>query len=66
MKSKEEIIEKADWTREQIRNLKEMLNNREVNKYDENIYEVIYHFSDQLNLLKWVLNEDQPEDKKSD
>lgn len=66
MKSKEEIIEKADWTREQIRNLKQMLNNREVNKYDENIYEVIYHFSDQLNLLKWVLNEDQPEDKKSD
>lgn len=61
MRTKQEIQEKADWVREQIRMLKEMLNNRTINKYDENIYEVIYHFSDELNLLKWVLKEDQNE-----
>lgn len=61
MRTKQEIQEKADWIREQIRMLKEMLNNRTINKYDENIYEVIYHFSDELNLLKWVLKEDQNE-----
>lgn len=66
MKSEAEIRAKADWVRGQIQALKDMLNNRNFNKYDENIYEVIYHFSDELNLLKWVLNEDQPEQRAGD
>lgn len=61
MRTKEEIQEKAEWCRLQIRQLKEMIANRKMDKYNENLQDAIYHFADELTLLKWVLKEDQNE-----
>lgn len=61
MRSRAEIEERANLLRQQIRYLKDMLNGNTVHQYQDSIYEVIYHFSDQLTLLKWVLKEDQNE-----
>jgi hypothetical protein len=64
MRTEAQIKERIEFVQLQIQLLKEMLNNRMVNKYDQNIYQVIYGYGDELNLLKWVLNEDQPNEQE--
>jgi hypothetical protein len=62
MKTEAQIQERIDFIRKQIKTLKEMVSDKmSSHRYDDNVYYVIQGYSDELNLLKWVLNQDQPD-----
>jgi len=67
MKTESQIQERIEFIRKQIATLKEMVNDKmSSHRYDDNVYYVIQGYSDELNLLKWVLNQDQKDDKEED